>query len=454
MVNGVKMLELLEKKVLSFLYDMLDQQDLSTLKPVSRALEKSVLEYNHLKGFLKLIEQYQQESPETLIELLHKNLNHPQLISSLMVRLMDTYPETNTPRLTYHGLTLVDSLSPQSLFGLHRSSVTIYPFPAPKVAAMMIYYAKVQDEEYIVFIKSKRRSSGISKEVALPGGNLNVIGPFGSEQGVSRVEDKIRDEAEEQIMKGNSYAYQSLQSNPSLNPLPFQPERYHQSLKDCAQSEGIEETGIDITQHTKESALFVCQKEYLGRSRRMHLILHYFVTDCGSFDHVENLPKLLPQDDYEVESAEWVKVRDITVSTCPKDYSGVAFQLSYQDNSIAKPHLDGLNQSLRFIRDKEIQRLSNGCYSGMESLYHTSKQVEFKFLEHFVHNGACEFEETQTVNHRKLCNQIESRLTTKKDCSDSMIKKGLIGFGLFALGASSVLLAQQIHNNSLNPGSP
>ncbi|WP_454785382.1 NUDIX hydrolase [Legionella sp. WA2024007413] len=447
------MLELLEKKNFFLLCDMLDHKDLNTLKLVSRFLNKSVTEYNHLSGFLKLIEQYQQENPTVLIDLLQKKLIHPELISSLMVRLIDTYPETNTPRLTYHGLTLVDSLSPQSLLGLHRSSVMIYPFPAPKVAAMMIYYAKVQDEEYIVFIKSKRRSDGISKELALPGGNLNVIGPFGAEQGVSRVEDKIRDEAEEQIMKGNSSAYQTLQTSPSRNSLPLQPERYHQSLKDCAKTEGVEETGINITESIKESALFVCQKEYLSRSRRMHLILHYFVTDCGSFDHEEDLPNLLPQDEYEVESAQWIKVGDITVSTCPKDFSGVTFQLSYQDNSIAKPHLDGLNQSLRFIRDKEIQRRSRGCYSGMESLYHTSKQADFKFLEPFVHNGACEFDEIQTANHIKLCNQIENLVKIKKDCSDSMIKKGLIGFGLFALGAASVLITQHIQNNGLNLGS-
>lgn len=446
------MLELIKKKNLFFLFNMLDHKDLNTLKLVSRSLNKSVTEYNHLSGFLRLIKQYQQENRAILVELLQKSIVHPELISSLMVRLMDIQPETNIPRLTYHGLCLVDSLSSQALQGHHRSSIMIYPFPAPKVAAMMIYFAKVQDEEHIVFIKSKRRSDGVSKELALPGGNLNVIGPLGSEEGVSRVEEKIRDEAEEQIMKGNSSAYQTLQNNLSRNPLPLQPERYHHSLKDCAQIEGLEETGIDIPENIKEGALFVCQKEYLSRSRRMHLILHYFITDCGSFDCIEDLPILLPQDEYEVESAQWIKVRDIVVSPCSKDFSGVAFQLSYHDHSIAKPHLDGLNQSLRFIRDKEIQRISNGCYSGMDSLYHASKQAEFKFLEPFVDSGACEFEETPTLNHSQVCHQIVKRMNTKKDCSGSMIKNGLIGFGLFALGAASVLLTQQIQLNGFNPG--
>ncbi|HAT4486851.1 TPA: NUDIX hydrolase [Legionella pneumophila] len=446
------MLTKLEKKIVFILLSNLDKDDLFKLSLVSKDYEKLVLDYINYQWLIGLIKQYIEIDPKELVNILVEHLHDRKFIDSLIIRLLDTYPATKTPGLTYHGLTLVDNLTPIALTGQHRSSVMVYPFPAPKVAALMLYFAKVKEEEYIVLVESKRRTDSAIKGLSIPGGNLNVIAPQGAEHGVTRLDDKIRDEAEERIMKGNVRGYQSLQKQ--QGPLPLKKEKYHQSLKDCAQTEGFEETGIQHPDSLIDQSIFVCQKEYLSRSRRMHLILHYYVTHCGEYNGENELPALHPMDDFEIESAQWIKVSDINRSAHDEDFSGVSYQLHYHEKPIARPHLDGLNQILRFMRDKDIQQSSDGRFSNLEALRQAEKSGEFDNLSRFLKTQDCEFTPESTANHHELCQALKKSLISKQNTSDSIIKQGLTGFGLFALGAGAVLLAQYLAPRTIQVNGP
>lgn len=422
------MLDKINQKILKNILNFLDEGSWYSFSMANSGFKTKISECLIEIKFERLLKHYQIFSPEKLVDLLLNNINHSRIRDSLLVRMLDTEQDSNAVRLDYRGLFVMDDLTTQALTGQSRMGVNIYPFPAPKVASMMVYHAKVGDEIFIVLIKSKRRNDGYT----IPGGNLSVIHPKGAEKGVARISDNLRDEAEELLLKGDKDAYKKINPNPQ-SELPLISEHYHNSLKDCAIREGFEETGICLDRETSQQTEMVFQKEYTSVRRRMHLILHYFETFCGSFSSLEALPKLAPIDILEVESAEWVSTREILYHVESPGFTGVNFTLSYNSILISPPQLEGLNRVLRFVRDKDIQSLSANVYAGIDNLLSAQKTILGNIIPK---PSEIEFGNDAHEYHSEICRWIINANKKAIDCG-----AGLLHFSIFAVASIGACVA-------------
>jgi ADP-ribose pyrophosphatase YjhB (NUDIX family) len=254
-------------------------------------------------------------------------VNDSTLAEALMVRLAYKFG------LNMFGKQINDRISTIP----HAKSIQVHPYPwfAAGSAAVLVQENKGLHIS-VVLIKEKKNLNVWH----IPGGYAFAAPLLGGEDGFDLIDHQTKDEAEEEILKGNVHAYEQVAAKYNIdysNPNWKTPRIWDNDLTDCMRRELYEEVGV------KTDVLFelISHEVQYEKTTKIHTIVNTYLIN------VKTANIILKPDNFEVEEAVWAPLNKI-------QRDPISGQFSYEGLIIPLDVATKINEAVRKARSNHF----------------------------------------------------------------------------------------------------